>query len=129
MNDYIPDDQRDAVIQKLLTIPENKVSLPLFAYSFRCASIALPKTQNGAALLLEFSCATNVPETTEEWGYISPLLGLSKWTGGRPESSSRWNWEATRMPGPITRRMGCSRRGSLLTIRIQRLHDIKMISR
>ena len=52
----------------------------------------------------------NVPETTEEWESISPSLGPSKWTGGRPESSSRWSWEVIRMTGPITRRMVCSNR-------------------
>ena len=129
MNDYIPDDQRDVVIQKLLTIPDNKVSYFQSPHYYRFASIALRKTQNGALHLLEFFFATNVPETTEEWECTSPLLGPSKWTGGRPESSSRWSSEAIRMQGHITRRMVCSRKGSHLTIKIQRLHDTKMISR
>ena len=127
MNDYVPDDQRDVVIQKLLTIPDNKVSSPLFPYVCRYASTALPRTPNGAVCLLEFSFATNVPETTEEWVSILPLLGPSKWTGGRPESSSRWSWAAIRMLETITRRIACSHRGSHLIIRIQRLHDTKMI--
>ena len=91
MNDYIPDDQRDVVIQKLLTIPDNKVSCFHSPNLYRFASIALQRTQNGALRPSEFSFATNVPETTEEWESISPSLGLLKWTGGRPESSSRWS--------------------------------------
>ena len=129
MNDYIPDDQRDVVIQKLLTIPDNKVSYFYSPNIYRFASIALQRTQNGALHPSEFSFATNVPETTEEWESILPSLGLSKWTGGRPESSSRWSSEAIRMQGTITRRMVCSHKDSHLTIRIQRLHDTKMISR
>lgn len=73
MNDYIPDDQRDAVIQKLLTIPDNKVSHSSPPYLFRYASTALPRTQNGAVHLSVFSFATNVPETTGAWVSILRL--------------------------------------------------------
>ena len=64
-----------------------------------------PRTLSGAAQVLAFSYAISAQEITEVWACTLPLLGHSKWTGGKLESSNRWNLEEIRMQGRFMKRM------------------------
>ena len=86
MNEFVADSVRDAVIQQLLTLPENKVSTEygshtkLFTYIthinvYRCALIARVRTQSGVQATLGYSCVTSAHRVIEISVSTSHLSG------------------------------------------------------
>ena len=101
---YIPDDERDAILDKLLTLPENKVRIKNgFNRASRCVSIVRARTPNGPLQTSGSSCVTSALPFTETSVCTSHLFAHLKWTGGRQRRSSAWSWEATSLPHSFMR--------------------------
>lgn len=74
-NQFVPNELRDEVINRLLTIQENKVSGREQLNQMPCSNVLTAKARipNGAHPILEFFCATNAPQSTEVWEFIFHL--------------------------------------------------------
>lgn len=67
---YVPDDERDAILDRLASQPENKV-LFLCSHS-RCVSTAKARTPSGLPLVLAFSFVTSAHQCIGTWACTSP---------------------------------------------------------
>lgn len=75
---YVADDERDAILDRLLTIPENKVSLPHSVKpSLRCVSTARARTPSGRRATSASSCVTSALPTIGITECIFPSSGKS----------------------------------------------------
>lgn len=75
---YVPDEERDAILDKLLQNPDNKVTLPLLKLLSRFALTVRVRIRSGRLQTLEFSCVTSAPQSTETSEYTSHSLGKLK---------------------------------------------------
>lgn len=125
------DDERDAILDRLLQIPENKVNINYqYIISNRFALIARARIQNGHLLTLESFCVTSVLQCIETSEFTFHSSGISylkltaltdrlKWTGGRRRNLNAWNSAVTRMLLFTLRKTECFRTAS----RITKLHS------
>lgn len=74
---YVADDERDAILDRLLNIPDNKVTPSGLSFG-RCASTARARTQSGHPLTSASFSATSAPQYIETWESTSLSSGTTQ---------------------------------------------------